>query len=317
MLTIGVDIGGTSIKGGYVTEEGNVLDKFSLPIVKGQTGEEIINALADLINEFIAESDIDKKNIKGIGIGCPGAIDSENGVVDYSNNLGWENLPLVEIIKTKTGLPVKVSNDANVATLGEATFGAGKLYKNIIMLTLGTGVGGGIVINNKLYEGNQSKGAELGHATVVIDGELCTCGRRGCLEAYASATALMKHGRLVANKHPESLMWKMANGEESKIDGKVIFDSCKENDQAAVEVVDWYVKYLGEGILNYCNIFRPDAVILSGGVAKQGLYLTNKLTKYCADRNYGYSRTPEVKILTGVLGYDSGLIGAACLIIND
>lgn len=316
MFVIGVDIGGTSIKGGAVDLSGNIISKFSLPIVKGDSGEKIINDLADLINLYIAENNFNKNDILGIGIGCPGSIDSVNGVVDYSNNLNWSNLPLVKIIKDKTSLNVKITNDANAATLGEATFGAGKLFNNVIMLTLGTGVGGGIIINKKLYEGNAGKGAELGHSTLIMDGEPCTCSRRGCLEVYASATALMKQGRKAAEEHPETIMLSITNGDLSAIDGKVIFDACKQNDETAVMVVDNYIHYLGEGILNFCNIFRPDAIILSGGVAKQGEYLTDKLTKYCSNRAYGYSCTPEVKILTGVLGYDSGLIGAASLFIE-
>lgn len=316
MVVIGVDIGGTSIKGGAVDLSGNIISKFSLPIVKSYCGEKIINDLADLINSYISENNFDKKDILGIGVGCPGSIDSIKGIVCYSNNLDWNDIPLVEIIENKTGLKVKVTNDANAATLGEATFGAGKLYSNIIMLTLGTGVGGGIVINNKLYEGNEGKGAELGHTTLVMDGELCTCSRRGCLEAYASATALMRQGKRAARENPNTLMIKLANNDIEAIDGRVIFDACKQGDETAAMVVDNYIHYLGEGILNFCNIFRPNAVILSGGVAKQGAYLTDKLTKYCADRHYGYDCTPSVEILSGVLGYDSGLIGAASLFIE-
>ena len=198
-----------------------------------------------------------------------------------------------------TGLPVRITNDANAATFGEAKFGAGKDYKNIIMLTLGTGVGGGIVANGELYEGNQGKGAEMGH-------------RRGCLETYASATALIRDTKLAMEKDKASLMWEEAD-KLGKVDGRVAFNAERRGDKTAHEVVENYIKYLSEGILNFANIFRPEAVILSGGIANEGDYLTKRLDAYCAKENYGYKGTPKFEILVSKLGYDSGKIGAAAL----
>ena len=208
--------------------------------------------------------------------------------------------------------PVRLTNDANAASLGEAKFGAGKSYDNIIMLTLGTGVGGGIIINGKLYEGNEGKGAELGHSVIVVDGEQCTCGRKGCLETYASATALIRETKKAMHANRRSLMWKICP-DIDLVGGKVPFEAAKKGDKVAIDVLDNYIKYLGEGILNFCNIFRPNVVVLSGGIANAGDYLFDRVNKYIADRNYGYKMTPEVKVVPAELGYYSGKIGAAAL----
>ena len=315
MIAIGVDIGGTSIKGAAVTKEGKVLNVFTLELPSGCTQEKAMELLAESINKYIENEKLNKKEILGIGIGVPGSIDSVNGVVSYSNNLRWNNLPIVELIQKYTGLPVRITNDANAATFGEAKFGAGKEYKDIIMLTLGTGVGGGIVIDGHLYEGNQGKGAELGHSVIVIDGLQCTCGRKGCLEAYASATALIRETKLAMEKDKNSLMWEEAE-KLGKIDGRVSFNAEKRGDKTAHEVVEQYIKYLSEGILNFANIFRPEAFILSGGIANEREYLTDRLDKYCKERNYGYTGAPSFKIIISKLGYDSGKIGAAALFFD-
>ena len=311
-LAIGIDIGGTSIKGAAITSEGKVLEVFSLPVNKGDSQETTINALIGVINQYLKEHQYNKDNVLGIGLGVPGCIDAVNGIVTYSNNLDWHELPISKMISDGTGLPVRITNDANAATLGEAKFGAGKKYKNLLMFTLGTGVGGGIIIDGKLYEGNMGKGAELGHAIVVMDGELCTCGRRGCFETYASATALIRETRKMMDAHPESKLWD-AMKEVGKVDARVAFIAERNNDPFGHQVVENYVKYLSEGLMNYFNIFRPEAVVLSGGVANEGEYLLSRVRQYCEERYYGYQGTPKVDIITSLLGYDSGKIGAASL----
>ena len=311
MIAIGIDIGGMSIKGGAVDSNGRVYDKFSMPFVKGEPGEITIRKLAELVKEYIASQHLENK-IGGIGIGSPGTIDVANGVVNYANNLGWNELPVARIMQEILPYPVRLTNDANAAALGEAKFGAGKAYETVIMLTLGTGVGGGIIINGKLYEGNEGKGGELGHVVVQVDGELCSCGRKGCLEAYASATALIRETKKAMHANRRSLMWKISP-EIELVGGRVAFEGAAQGDKSAKEVLDNYIKYLGEGILNYCNIFRPNVVVLSGGIANAGKALFDPLNKYIKDRDYGYKMTPEVKIVPAELGYDSGKIGAAAL----
>ena len=311
MIAIGIDIGGTSIKGAAVDSNGRVYETFSMPFVKGEPGDVTVKKLASIVKEYIASFDLDKK-IAGIGIGCPGTLDIKNGVVNYSNNLGWNNLPLVDIMHEQLPYPIRLTNDANAASLGEAKFGAGKAYETIIMLTLGTGVGGGIIIDGKLFEGNEGKGGELGHSVIVLDGEPCTCGRKGCLEAYASATALIRDAKKAMRSNKRSLMWKISP-DIDLVGGRVPFEAAKQGDPTALSVIDNYVKYLGEGILNFCNIFRPNVVVLSGGLANAGAFLFDKVNKYVEERYYGYKSTPAVKVVPAELGYDSGKIGAAAL----
>ena len=311
MIAIGIDIGGTSIKGAAVDSNGRVYEKFSLPVIKGEPGETTVRKLAEIVKEYIASQKLENK-IVGIGIGCPGTLDVEKGIVNYSNNLGWDNLPIAKIINETLPYPVRLTNDANAAALGEAKFGAGKTYETIILLTLGTGVGGGIIINGKLFEGNQGKGGELGHTVLVVDGEPCTCGRKGCFESYASATALIRETKKAMLSNKDSLLWKVAPDIE-KVGGHTPFEAAAQGDECAKSVLANYVKYLGEGILNYCNIFRPNVIVLSGGIANAGEALFDPLNDYIKERHYGYKATPEVKVVPAELGYDSGKIGAAAL----
>ena len=314
MIAIGIDIGGTSIKGAAVDSNGRVYEKFTMPFIKGEPGEVTIRKLAEIVKEYIYAQSLEKK-IVGIGIGSPGTLDIKNGIVNYANNLGWNELHVADIMHEILPYPIRLTNDANAASLGEAKFGAGKAYETIIMLTLGTGVGGGIIINGKLFEGNEGKGGELGHTVIVADGEPCTCGRNGCLEAYASATALIRETKKAMKLNKRSLMWKICP-DIDMVGGKVSFEAAKNGDEAAIKVIDNYVKYLGECILNFCNIFRPNVIVLSGGVANAGPFLFDKLNEYIKERNYGYKSTPEVKVVPAELGYDSGKIGAAALFFD-
>jgi glucokinase len=311
MIAIGIDIGGTSIKGAAVDSNGRVYETFSMPFIKGEDGEVTIRKLADIVKEYIAAHKLEKK-IAGIGLGSPGSLDVKNGIVNYANNLGWNDLHVADIMQETLPYPVRLTNDANAASLGEAKYGAGKSYETIIMLTLGTGVGGGIIINGKLFEGNEGKGGELGHEVIVVDGEPCTCGRKGCLEAYASATALIRETKKAMRLNKRSLMWEISP-EIELVGGKVVFEASAKGDKAAKEVLNNYIKYLGEGILNYCNIFRPNVVVLSCGIANACAPLFDPLNKYIEERFYGYKATPEVKVVPAELGYDSGKIGAAAL----
>lgn len=310
---IGVDIGGMSVKYGLVNENGNILAKRTVK-TEG-TADSVIDTLGKALVAFLEENGLKKEEIEGVGIGCPGAITAATGTVEYSNNLGWKNVKLTDGLKKYLDTEYKVSNDANVAALGEATFGAAKEFSDVIMLTLGTGVGGGIVLGNKLYEGNESKGAELGHAVLVLGGEECTCGRKGCIEAYCSASALIRDTKRAMLRDTDSKMWDYANNDIHNVNGRTAFAMARENDPAAVQVVNDYIMYLSESIMNYCNIFRPQAVVLGGGISGEGKYLIDRVAQYCKERNYGYQGTPEVKILAATLGNDAGIIGAAALLV--
>ncbi|MBO4251406.1 MAG: ROK family protein [Clostridia bacterium] len=312
MYAIGIDIGGMSIKAGLV-KDGKMVDcnrKTTAP-----TSDLAIEGIVEQINELLVKNSLSIKDIRGIGLGAPGLVSSESGVVEYCPNINWNKVPVVDILRKKFDTEIKLSNDANVAALGEARFGAGAKFNSSIMLTLGTGVGSGIIIDGKLFEGGESKGSELGHMVIKVGGEKCGCGRRGCLESYASATALIRITKNAMSEDEKSAMWQFVGGDIDKVDGRTAFECAKSGDGTANKVVDEYVSYLAEGIMNLANIFRPETFILGGGVSAQGKYLTDKLKAYCEKYEYGYKYAPKSDIVTATLGNDAGIIGAAALVL--
>lgn len=309
---LGIDLGGTFIKGAIVNAEGKIVIKSKAPTEHEKGADKVVENIAALCRELLKSSGMKKEDISAIGMGVPGMIDSERGIVVTSNNLGWTNFPIAEKLTALTGLPVKTANDANAAALGEMKFGFGGAYKNIVLLTLGTGVGGGIVIDGKLVEGNRGAGAELGHTVIEFDGESCTCGRRGCLEAYASATALIRDTKRAMEAHTDSKLWEV--GSLDAVNGKTAFDFYEE-DEYAKKVVDSYISHLACGITNMANIFRPDAVVLGGGVCAQGDALISPLQKLVNENVFGKDRGPAVKVLTAKLGNDAGCLGAVALVM--
>ena len=314
MLAIGVDIGGTSIKGAFINDKGEILGRFSMKVNKDNTPEEEIGKLCDIINDSIKEHHFEGQ-VSGIGIGSPGTLDVDNGIIISSPNLQtWAGFNINKFMNQRTGLPIELNNDANVAALGEAKFGSGSKYQSAIMLTLGTGVGGGIILNGNLYDGNKHQGGELGHMCIRLGGRPCGCGRRGCLEAYASATALIRDTREMMEKHPESLLTEIEK-ELGGVDARNAFIADGRGDKWGKKVVKNYVMYLSEGIINYCNIFRPEIVILSGGVANEGENLLRRVRAYLKRHTYGMKGSEKVEVATSKLGYDSGKIGAACLVL--
>ncbi|MBD5131304.1 MAG: ROK family protein [Clostridiales bacterium] len=306
----GVDVGGTFIKCGIVSELGELIVKDKIPTGNRREYTEIAKDISALISRLANRAGV---KLEAVGMGTPGTIDSANGVIVYSNNIAWENIPLGQTMKELTKLPVFITNDANAAALGESFVGAGRDYKNIVLVTLGTGVGGGIVLDGKLYEGGHSAGAELGHIVINMHGEKCTCGRRGCLEAYASATALIKQTQAAMQKDCDSVMWKLCGGDLNNVDGKTVFDGMKEGDKSAKKVFNKYIEYLAEGIANIANIFRPDVVLLGGGICAQDEVLLRPLRRKVDGMLFGGSENAPVMIATATLGNDAGTIGAARL----
>ena len=312
MLAVGIDVGGTSIKGATIKDNGKILDRFSMPMDKTLPPEVTIGHLCELVNQTLSEHSYDEK-VSGIGIGIPGTFNKETGLIINCPNLPtWSGFNLKEFMEDKCHLFVKMVNDADAAALAEAKFGVGKEFEFVLMITLGTGVGGGIVINKSLYNGNLGMGAELGHMVIELDGRECGCGRKGCFEAYASATALIKQTKLMMESHPESALNVVAK-ELGVVDARVAFLAEKKGDKYARELVDDYVKYLSEGLLNYCNIFRPNIIVLSGGVANEGENLLKRVRAYMEEHHYGMKFAPKVEIRLATLGYDAGKIGAAAL----
>ena len=283
-------------------------DKIPTESKKGDLA--VAENIAKITSSLLDATNLTPADVCGIGIGVPGMVDGEAGIVIYSNNLGWKDFSISKTVSELTGLPVRIANDANVAALGETKFGCGRQYSDTVMLTLGTGVGGGIVVGGKLVEGNRSAGAELGHAVICMGGELCTCGRRGCLEAYASATALIRDTKRAMEKHPESAMW--AIGSLDAVDGATAF-SYMDTDATAREVVDGYIRALACGITNYANELRPEAIILGGGVCAEGERLTRPLQDLVDEEIFAGSKGPRVPILTAELGNRAGILGAAAL----
>ena len=310
---VGIDLGGTFIKGGIVDDLGNIVYQDKTPTESDGGAETVANNIANLTNKLLAAVGLSAGDVVGIGMGVPGMIDSKAGNVIYSNNLCWEDFAIGETVSSLTGLPVKIANDANVAALGEVKFGVAKAYQNAILLTLGTGVGGGIVVDGKLVEGNRSAGAELGHMAIVMNGEQCTCGRKGCLEAYASATALIRDTKRAMMAHPDSKLWKI--GSVDAVTGKTAFDY-QATDVYAKAVVDGYLAALGAGIVNFANIFRPEVVLLGGGVCAQGDNLIKPLQSILDREIFAGDKGPQVKILIAGLGNSAGILGAAALLLD-
>ena len=310
---IGIDLGGTFIKGGIVNEKGEILicDKTPTEVEKGDKG--VAANIARLAKDLLNRQGIDISTVEGLGIGSPGMIDSAEGNVVYANNLGWENFRICdELSRLLGGIKVKIGNDANVAALGEVKFGAARNYNSAVMITLGTGVGGGIVLDGKIVEGNRGAGAELGHIVIVKGGEQCSCGRRGCFEAYSSATALIRDTKRAMKAHPDSKMWEI--GALDEVTGKTAFDYAPV-DVYAKEVVDSYIEHLACGLINYANIFRPEVILLGGGVCAQGDNLIVPLQKLMNKEIYAGEKGPQVPILIAELENNAGLLGAAALLM--
>lgn len=313
MYYIGVDIGGMSVKTGLVNDEGKVLYKTRVKTVLNDP-EKVISDIGDMVDEVLYKNNLTINDIAGIGIGSPGIISSAIGRIDRAYNLGWVNVDIVDMLKKRFETIVKVSNDANVAALGEAIFGVAKGYNDVVMLTLGTGVGGGVIINKKLYEGGASKGTELGHVTLILGGEPCSCGRSGCIEAYTSATALIRDTKRAMEADKSSKMWELVGGDIEKTDGLTSFTAFKDGDKAATKVVNNYVMYLAESMMSFMNIFRPEAMVIGGGISGQGQYFADMIKDYLEAHDYGFKNAPKAEILIAKNGNDAGIIGAAALI---
>ncbi len=312
MYRIGIDLGGTNIKGGIVDESGKIIIKKSVPTECENGSKAVVANMIKLAEMLISDSKIERSKFCGVGVGCPGMVDGKTGVVKYSNNLKWKDVTLAADMGSALKMPVNIANDANAAALGEYKYGNGKQYKSIILFTLGTGVGGGIIIDGVMLEGHCGAGAEVGHVVIIEDGEQCSCGRKGCMEAYSSATALIRDTKRAMEKDKASLMWKVA-GTLDDVDGKTAFDAEQMGDKSAKAVLDDYAKHLAEGIVNMANVIRPEAVLLGGGVAASGDKIIKRLQKLCDERIYGGKLVPCL-ITTASLGNDAGLLGAAALI---
>lgn len=305
----GIDLGGTFIKYGLVSETGEIIEKGKIPTPVGCGYAETAEVIASAVRWFAKHGAL----VCGLGIGAPGVVDGEKGVVRTSGNLGWENKPLARDLSESLGIPAVLTNDANAAAFGEYACGAGSDYKSVVLITLGTGVGSGIVLSGKLFEGNEGAGAELGHEVIRFGGEKCACGRRGCFEAYASATALIKQTKRAMERDRQSKLWQLCGGDIESVNGKTAFDGAQQGDKTAKRVVNNYLRYLSEGLANITNAFRPETILIGGGISAQGENIAKPLQKRVDKLMLGHGRYAPVKILAATLGNDAGLVGAAML----
>ncbi len=307
---IGVDLGGTNIKVGLVGEDYRIIDQRSCK-TNVQTGAEgVTDRIVSQVRGIMKQNSITEKDIPGVGVGCPGIINTESGTVIYSNNFDWHNLPVKAILEKKLGMPIAVTNDANCAVLGELWAGNGAGCRNIVLLTLGTGVGSGIIVNGELLTGSGCGGV-AGHNIIIKDGRRCTCGKNGCLEAYASATALISETKKKLTMNPYSRIADLCRRNPDRIDGKTAFEAARLGDACGAEIVDEYIDALATGISNLVNLFRPEKILLSGGICNQGerllTPLNEKVKKYCFAAEYLHSPVVEIARLKNT----AGIIGAA------
>ena len=313
MYYIGVDLGGTNIAAGIVDEKGNLLRKASIPTGAEREADEVIKDMAGLCKKLIDEQGITVDDVEYAGVATPGTADHDNGIVVYANNLRFLNYPLADKLKEFLGVKkVLIENDANAAAKGEAACGAAKGYANSVMITLGTGLGGGIIIDNKIYSGFNYAGAELGHMVIEVDGLPCSCGRKGCWEAYSSATGLINMTKVKLAETKDTVMHEMV-AHDGKVSGRTAFDAMRKGDKAAKEVVDKYIYYLAMGIVNIINIFQPEVLVIGGGICNEKHYLTDPLMDIVDKEQYSRNSTKKTEIRIATLGNDAGIIGAAML----
>ena len=317
MYRIGVDLGGTNIAVGLVDEEYRLVAKDSTPTGRDRAGEAIVDDIAMVCRRLCETNGVPISEIAAVGIATPGIAENHSGIVRYSCNLNFRNFPLADLLKERFPVPhVHIENDANAAAWGEAVAGAAKGTRNSLMITLGTGVGGGIIIDGKVYSGFNCAGGELGHAVIVAGGRPCGCGRKGCWEAYSSATGLIKmtEEKLAecAEKGEETAMTALKE-KYGKVNGRIAFDAMRLGDKAGKEVVDEYVYYLSIGLANMLNLFQPEVLSIGGGISNEGDFLLNLVEPLVRKEQYGGDLVKLTDIRIAELKNDAGIIGAATL----
>lgn len=312
---VGIDLGGTNIKAGVVDENFNIVSKATCKTNLPRPAEEICADMAEMALEAIQNAGLTLNDIESLGIGAPGTANSATGIIEYSNNLGFLNLPVVKLMKTHIPKPCYVENDANAAAYGEFVAGAAQGANDAVCITLGTGVGGGIIIDKKIYSGFNFAGAEIGHTVIDPNGPECTCGRKGCFEVFSSATGLIRMTKEAMEYNTDSLLWK-ASEKEGKVSARTAFNAMRKGDAAAKAVVDKYIRYLACGITNTINIFQPDILCIGGGVCNEGDPLLIPLKELVEKEVYTKNSTKNTEIVIAQLGNDAGIIGAAFLGLN-
>ncbi|QAT50278.1 ROK family protein [Caproiciproducens sp. NJN-50] len=312
MYYLGIDLGGTNIATGVVDQRYRIVARAKRKTSVPCKPLEICEQLAATVQEALGAAGLSVDDIPYVGVGTPGTVNRDSGVVEYSNNLFFENLELRKLLSDRLKKDVILENDANAAAFGEFRAGALKGARNAVAITLGTGIGSGIIIDGKIYAGSNFAGGEIGHTVIVAGGKLCTCGRRGCWEAYASATGLVAMTREAMRKDKSSLLWKIA-GDPDQVDGRSAFEAVRAGDETGKKVVDQYLFYLSCGVANCINVFQPDILCIGGGISNEGEFLMEPLRKAVAAENYARNAERQTVLCKAQLGNDAGILGAALL----
>ncbi len=307
-MYIGIDLGGTNIAVGCVDDSGKLLAKSSTSTLPERGYKAIVKDMAGLCGKVAKQAGVQMYDIKAIGLGSPGTIDSENGIVVFAGNLNMEKTPLADELKKYFDIPVHMENDANAAAYGEYAV-CGLDVDNMILITLGTGVGSGIIVNKRIYRGFNNAGGEIGHMTIEMNGIKCTCGKRGCFECYASIIALKRQTKAMMDKYPDSMMIDWVN-KKGRITGRTAFECALKGDIAATKVRNQYIRYIAEGIVNVVNIFQPELVLVGGGISAEGDVILKPLKEFVY--KYDFNKfMPKTDIRTAKLFNDAGIVGAA------
>lgn len=314
MYTIGIDLGGTNIVASVVDDDYNIIGTSKTPTNSPRSADEIFDDIADVCEEAVKTAGLTMEDIDSVGMGTPGTV-NQDGVIEFANNLAFNNVPARTMLAKRINKPeekVFIENDANCAALGEAYAGCGNGAKDFVAVTLGTGVGSGVIIGGKIVNGVNYAGGECGHMVIVVDGEQCSCGRKGCWEAYASATALIRQTKKAMEEYPDSLMHKLAK-EEGNVSGRTAFDAMRLGDIAGIKVVDDYIKYVACGLINIVNALQPEIICIGGGICNEGETLMKPLRRFVQSERYSIHSKIQTKIVKAELGNDAGVIGAALL----
>ena len=312
MYYLGIDLGGTNIAAGVVNEKYEIIGRGKVKTRAPRPASEIVEDMYAAGKAAVEDAGLSLEAIHSIGVGAPGTVDPETGIIGFSNNLDFHNEPIADMLKAQFGKEVFINNDANVAAYGEFLAGCGVGTKDFIAITLGTGVGGGVIIDGKIFSGMNFAGAELGHIVIVNDGVPCTCGRKGCWESYASATGLIRQTREAMEKNPDSRMWELA-GSLDKVSGLTAFDAMRSGDAAGRAVTEKYIEYIACGITNVINIFQPEILCIGGGISAEGENLLKPIRAYVEENRFSKHSEKQTVIKKAELGNDAGIIGAACL----
>lgn len=311
MYHLGIDLGGTNIAVGVVDENFKIVGRGKMKTNAPRPAEEICDDMATAVKMAVEDAGLTMDDIDTIGIGAPGSINPHTGMIAVSNNLQFEKVPMGPMLKERLGRDVFIENDASAAAYGEFLAGAGRGTQDMVAITLGTGVGGGVIIGGKLFSGSNLAGGELGHTVIVQGGEQCTCGRKGCWEAYASATGLIKLTKASMEANPNSKMWELCDGDINNASGRTAYDGMRADDEAAKEVVKKYEEYVACGITNMVNIFQPEVLCIGGGISKEGDTLLAPIIEVVDAESFTKNVEKQTVVKIAELGNDAGIIGAA------